>query len=299
LILNSAYFIFAILSGGYVISLNPINNVILPQNIHTTISQIYEASKVERLLGILADVGPDDLLIFDVDEVLISPADAFLRPVAWEHSYSVYTQAFTKPDGKFDHDLYSKWIRQVEVKPVNEKLPEAIKGFQNQGTRTIALTRMVPGAGPCGEVSAMEDFRFAELSNVGIDFSSACNFDYREFHFEAVNGRVPLYKKGIIYARPYKKDEVLPEFLRTLDFVPKKVWYIDNDKREVENLSHSMNKEGVPFVGIHYLDESLINRPYDLKVGLFQFEYFKRCSVWLNDLSAWNLIQKVESKTLA
>lgn len=254
--------------------------------IPTSSLERHSFSQVEDVIAILEKVQPQDLVVTDVDDLIIVLVDRILRPCSSEHFDRIFPKFFVTPTG-FDTRLYGEWITQVKVEVVNPKLVHDYQSIQQRGIKTIALTKMIPGAGPCGKVSAMEDLRENELKEIGIDFSKSFPIPQWKLPLEpSKKGRVSLFKAGILYANPHTKDVVLETFIQHIGFLPKKIWFLDNDKKQVDIVAAAVSRLGFPFVGIHYLDQKLADEECDPEIGEFQFEHFAKTEKWLDDQAA-------------
>lgn len=248
--------------------------------------QLHRVSEVEEVIRLLDGTTSEDLIVFDVDEVLITPKDRFLRPCAAEHSDPFFLKTFYPLSDQHKLRLFGEWISQVEVDIVNQKLVDALRGIQNKGVRTMGLTRMIPGPGRCGKIPSMEDFRYFELKARGIDFSQSFSIDRIELDFTPKEGRTPLFKDGILYALPYAKGEVLKSFLKQTDYHPRKILFVDNDQYQVDDVAESISALSIPYIGIQYLDKLLVEEAFDQQLGEFQFQYFEKTEIWLSDSAA-------------
>ena len=254
--------------------------------------KLFQIERVEELTTILQGVETDDLVLFDVDEVLITPRDQILRIGAARHCDPLYDKVFFPPSDVFDADLYAEWVLQTETEVINQELIHVIQGLQARSIKIIALTKMYPGAGACGKIAAMEELRFRELKKIGIDFSQSFPVDRLEFDLPPLKGRTPLFKDGIIYARPYLKREALREFLNKMNLRPKKVWFVDNEQEQINCVAKGMKELQIPYIGVQFLDRKLVNQEYDKKLGEFQFTHFATTKVWLNDNAAKALMYR-------
>jgi hypothetical protein len=249
-------------------------------------SQMHQTNSAEVVTELLADAKPGDLVVFDVDEVLITLKDRFLRinatPISDPIFFSIFTP-FTDPDKL---KLFGEWISQVEVELISDKLRDAIVDLKARGCMLMGLTSMIPGAGSAGKIPFMEDFRFNELKVRGIDFRGSFNFDRLEIDLPEKNGRKPLFKDAILYARPYSKGTVFKTFLVQQAIVPRKIWFIDNDQKHVDDVLETAKELKIPYVGIQYLDAKFATEEFDVGLGKFQFEHFQKTQIWLNDEQA-------------
>jgi len=139
------------------------------------------------------------LVLMDVDETMITMKDKFLRPSASYAMKQLFNNIFkpiTNPDNQIK---LSKYIKQTEVILMDPTVPDIIKTLQERGVKVLGFTRMIPGAGKCGEIDSMEDNRRDELLNLGIDLRNDFLPDPFVIDLIEKDGRRPFYKDGIIY----------------------------------------------------------------------------------------------------
>lgn len=217
---------------------------------------------------------------------LLRRRTSFLRVGAHHHFLPLFRRIFTPFEEPQKAELFGSWISQVEVELVSKELRDGIARLQNLGCQVIGLTNMVPGAGECGTIKSMEDFRYNELKVRGIDFSANASLKNLELDFKMKNGRAPKLENSILYARPYTKGEVLKRYLELCGDAFEKIWFVDNNRRNVDNVAGYMTEYRIPYTGIHYLDKKFSEEEYSPKLGRFQFAYFERTGKWLNDEEA-------------
>ncbi|MBS0625154.1 MAG: DUF2608 domain-containing protein [Verrucomicrobia bacterium] len=246
----------------------------------------HRTGDIEEVFQILSEADSQDLIIFDVDEVLIVPKDKILRPNAGRVCYPVFDRLFFPTSDEEKTELFGHWIHQIEVEVVHPKIVEGIWDLQEKGHKIITLTLMLPGPGPCGPIGSMEDFRFHELKERGFDFSGSLEVESLKLSLDPKHGRVPLFKNGILFSYPYPKGPSLGTFLEQIDFVPSKIWFVDNDQRNVDSVAKMAQAKNIPYVGIRYLDQKFEQEDFDEEIGLFQYDHFERTKIWLDDASA-------------
>lgn len=247
---------------------------------------------------------PNTLVIYDVDEVLISLEDKILRPcVDRDPNFkNPFYEIFYPLEDPEKTALFGEFISQAKVVLLDPKTPEYVQSIQSK-SKVIGLTRMIPGAGTCGKIKSMEEFRHNELKVLGIDFGnsfpetpfidlSASDKDYDE------KDRKAIFKQDIIYAYPHGKDKALGLFLDKIGFYPDQVIFVDDQLKNLTKVAEEMEKSGIPFIGIHYQDESLSKETFDKELGKFQYDYFIKNKIWLSDAQARKIHQKQKDSTV-
>lgn len=262
------------------------------RNAMIALSYTFTTHSAPDVIWHISQATEDDLVVFDVDEVLIAPKDKFLRPSANSLSLRVYADTFFNEKDELNKERYGEWVSQFKIEPVNVELIQAIHALQAKRIKCIALTRMYPGVGPCGKIEAMEDKRVDDLKAIGVDFRGV--FPKRvELDFAPREGYTPLFQDGILYSRPYFKGEVLVAFLNKMDLHPRKIWFIDNEELQVQIVGKSVAETSSAYCGIHYLDQSLVNEPFDVTIGEYQFAHFIETNEWLDDEAATKACAKL------
>jgi len=260
--------------------------------VRKTKSKIISADNFIHVEKILEQIGLNDnekvenvLVILDVDETMITMKDKFLRPSAYIYNEDMYDKIFfplTDPDKCLK---YSHFITQAETDVVHERVPTVIKNLQNRQIKVLGLTSMIPGAGKCGIIKSMEDFRRKELLKCGIDLKNEFLPKKIVLDFEKKEGRVPMYKDGIMYASPYSKGNVLTEMMLKhmthLDI--KKIYFVDDYDKQIKDIFNTCHKLGVECVCIHYDDKEINYEKFDINFGMYQFDYFVKNNKWLDD----------------
>lgn len=261
---------------------------------------VEDFSEIQKILTHECLVKSDNniLVLFDVDETMITMRDKFLRPSARKdcaHIFYDVCTPITDPDKALK---FSTLIAHAKTELVDHKIPNTIKSLQDYHIIVLGLTRMIPGAGKCGIIDAMEDFRQNELLDVGIDLSNKYLPNYIDLNFESKNNRKPIYKNGIIYAMPYSKGEVLSKILKNhmSHLNIKKIYFIDDSEHQINDIFDTCYGLGIECVCIHYVDKKINNETYDKEFGEYQFDCLKKHNTWLDD-SKHEMFLKLKNKS--
>ncbi len=230
------------------------------------------------------------LVVFDVDGVLITFKDQILRPsVELDRNFeNPFYKAFFPEEDSDKQCNYGHMISTAKVEALDACIPQHIRALQQRAT-VMALTSMFPGPGKCGVVERMEDLRFNELFELGIDFSDTFK-EHAPITWDVPNTRActrnPLFEKGILYARPLRKGKILGMLIDEVGFEPDKVLFIDDSLFNVQSVETELKERAIEFHGIHFDDELLRNEKFDKALGLFQYDYLTKHHEWLDDNQA-------------
>lgn len=256
----------------------------------TTTSQ-YLMKSVDSYLSIFEEVekaDPETLLVFDVDETLITFKDAVLRDYAKpmrESLAATYIQSMSKEEY---HDYRSIIMQECEWQIVEEALPSLFKKIHEKELFVIGLTAMKHG--PFGRVSSMQKWRKQQLEELNFQFRSPIALEEKEFsQFEK---EPPYYYQGILCSGSHPKGAVLEAFLKELPHPPKKVIFCDDLQDRVASVVESMKKNKIAVTGYHYTGSKKLDRNPDPIVAKFQLTYLFKNKKWLSEKKSQEFIQQ-------
>jgi hypothetical protein len=227
---------------------------------------------------------PDTLVVFDVDDVLITYKDLVLRPCG----------ACFRPVSWSDIDpneipyLMSIMLGTAQRMLVEPAIPQLIKELQDRGVKTIALT--AARTGKFGVIENAEDWRVNVLKQFNIDFSiSIPQKQIIYFDDEGKNeSDYSLFKNGIIFLGNEKqtKGDLLVRFLKQVQLKPRKVFFIDDKMSNVIPVEAALRQYGIPFQGYHYKGVEMLPGKLDVQGAEVQFACLRKDHKWLSDLEA-------------
>ncbi len=235
---------------------------------------------------------PKTLVIFDIDETLITPADILLKPIGgnfkgWE---------MIKPDESEQFTNYlSIMLSSTNYILVDNEAPSVIQRLPQKGVFAMGLTACSTGS--VGVIQSMEKWRIDQLKAVGIDFSP---FFDEEFIFSDLvddRSRPPLFKNGILFTGDFQapqqstKGQLFDVFLDRISWKPEQIVFIDDDKKHLDAMLQEMNRRGIP------LQRYLIVKPspqLDEKVAQLQLQTLLDSNKWVSDKEAKKFLQMLQ-----
>lgn len=252
---------------------------------------ILHITNFQELYNILSQINKNDktLVLFDVDETLITMKDKILRPIANKTISETFATIFLPLTDPNKQIKFGHYISQAQTTLMHPDMPKLINVVKSKNIKTFALTRMRPGAGKCGIVDSMEHLRFNELLKHGIDFRNTILDSHIVFELPVLKDRSSIYKDGIIYASPHKKSTVFEEIIKILKLSGhdiKTVYFVDDKRKFVEDVANSCKKLNIDYIGLHYVDHDVNNElltEKDIEFGMFQFKHFNETYIWLDD----------------
>jgi hypothetical protein len=165
-----------------------------------------EALTVRDVKSHLSDLERQAVIFLDVDDTLITPISKVFRV------HSPYRTLID--DLKKDRDqipyferILSRWRLQRQVQLVSEDWLCFINDFKAQFP-LYALTKME--SGPLGDILSMEEWRYAELSSKGMEFTPTYGGKEKEILLSSPSMTYEgTFYKGIFSTGSFNKSEVV------------------------------------------------------------------------------------------
>jgi hypothetical protein len=248
--------------------------------------QIYKLEQIQDHIG--RDL-EDVLVIFDVDDVLVTSKDAFIHPECNAIFKKIVRRELAKATTPEEKEKFecclSISLLKSERSLVEASTPDLIRQIQKAGVKTIALTSCPTGK--FGIVPKVEHWRIDQLQKLGIDFSGSFaaldGTSFSEVPQKEVPCAHPLFEKGILFSYGYSKGEVLEAFLARAKWKPSKIIFVDDLLENHQSLHQCSQTLGVPFLGFHYLGAELSPEKIDVDLIEFQFNHLMQHQEWLSD----------------
>ena len=98
-------------------------------------------------------------------------------------------------------------------------------------------------------------------------------------------------QKGILFSTHYTKGGALECFLETIQWKPRRIIFVDDSKKRVENVADTCKKLGINFMGLHYTRAKKISQPIDRALARFQVDYLMDHERWMSDEEAGALMK--------
>lgn len=222
--------------------------------------------------------GSDTLVLFDVDETLIQPEDAYLM-----NEHTIEGQRFREsliknhPEIKNWEELQGIMLLEAKRPLIEPHIAQTISRLKEKGTTVMALTAM--NTGPYEHVGSLEAWRHAHLRSLGfIGSFSTCQFFLSGFK------RKPVFFKGIIATDLEDKGAVFGAVLDHLSLSPRRVIFFDDTLDFLLSLRTECLKRGITFQGYHYL--GCTRKSWNQPLFMKQAQHLITHKHWLDDHTA-------------
>jgi hypothetical protein len=165
-------------------------------------------------------------------------------------------------------DAYPDWIKTQQVCaviPLEEDFVPSLIALQSRGVVVMGLTHRQP---------SVAQSTVSQVASLGFDFiKTAPSKD----SFVVPAASAALYLQGILFVGDYnKKGDVFPPFLSMIGKSPKKVVFIDDKRKNVEELEQALAKCGIEYIGIHYRAIEQSKPIYSPELAQYQYQFLDR-----------------------
>ena len=245
-------------------------------------AEIIEVQNAKEILKYTTDLTQNDLISFDVKNVLFEPKDLMLRPNNRKELKDYFLQLEQELGKEEASRLDSILTASYEPILVDDDMPFVVRELQKRGVRVIALT-----SGRIGKhfgIESREDLRITRLKRLGFDFSTTFpNFPEIRFYDQDKETHF-TFKSGILFTARVSKGKVIPVFLNSTKFKPLKIVHVDNVMKKLIAVRDFCAKNNIEFLGLHFTKSYLKDTKIDKALSDKKFEILKKEKRWSSDL---------------
>jgi hypothetical protein len=232
-----------------------------------TQAKILELSQV---INVINFIDQDTWLLVDLDNTLFEAKQA-LGHANWFYDEidKRMQQGMSKEEAI--KDAYPLWIKVQEicpVKPMESSFIILLKELQKRGHVIMGLTHRQP---------SVASATIRQVNSLEIDFKETAP---SKENFSIPAATPALYTDGILFVGDYnKKGTVFLPFLSIIQKLPKKIVFIDDKRKNVEELEQALAENfpnEIQYVGIHYTAYEHVKPVYDRKIAEFQAKFLDK-----------------------
>lgn len=251
--------------------------------------QINYYSQVQEVFD---NCGKNSLIVFDIDDTLITAQDAFANDV-WFPWYFKIIAGIKYPKIIFDKEKI-EYIASIVVKNATRYVFDTdiiniIKELQDKNIPVIALSYMKNG--PVGIIENLPEWRANILKNLGISFSNK----YPDTIFTKLPQKYnnyPCLYNGILCTNKEPKGLTLGAFLDYYNLKPDKIIFFDDMTDNLVSVKKECQKRKINFMGFQVMGAQLTKPAWNNKRALLQLDFLIKHEQWLTDEVANKIINK-------
>ncbi|KKP22564.1 MAG: hypothetical protein SZ59_C0005G0029 [candidate division TM6 bacterium GW2011_GWF2_28_16] len=256
---------------------------------NTNFPKINSYSQVKELFD---HCDKNSLIIFDIDDTLITSQDAFANDVLFPWYFKIIA-GIKYPKIIFDKEkieYIASIVVQNSVRYVfDPDIVNIIKNLQNKNIPVIALSYMK--AGTVGIIKNLPEWRANMLNNLDINFTSK----YPDIIFKKLPQKYnnyPCLYKGILCTNEESKGLTLGAFLDCYNLNPDKIIFFDDMKDNLVSVKKECQKRKINFMGFQVTGVQLKRPVWNTKRALLQLDFLIEHEQWIPDEVANKIINK-------
>lgn len=161
-------------------------------------------------------------------------------------------------------DAYPGWVKTQKicrVKPLESHFVSILLKLQDQEIVIMGLTHRQP---------SVVESTIQQVASLKFDFLKTAP---SQNTFTIPADKPPLYSQGILFVGDYnKKIDVFKLFLTEIKKNPKKIVFIDDKRKNVDELE-ALTEYGIEYIGVHYTAIEYAKPVYDRDLAEFQSKF--------------------------
>jgi len=252
-------------------------------------AQIIEITDAQDILPYTQDLNEQDLVSFDVKNVLFYPKDAIFHPNHAQKRKEYLDNLRKQVTEEEFIKLNDIMVYSHDPELVDQNIPLVIKDIQKRNIKVIALT-----SGRLGSYQGSknkEQTRIDRLKKLSIDFSSSfSNIKTIELYDEQ-HKLFSVFNEGVLFANRSEKGHVIKKFLNSVHFKPQTIVHIDNSRTKLQSMQKFCNKYDINFIGLHFIKIYQTTPAFNKKINDFKFKMLQENHTWISDEYAELLIK--------
>ncbi|XVN43069.1 MAG: DUF2608 domain-containing protein [Candidatus Rickettsia vulgarisii] len=247
-------------------------------------SKIDKVSDFIQISETVNNACQDNLVLFDVDDVLIMDKDEYRLTHPIRHQWRLAAkERLTRQER---HHLASIIFEKRLVRLVDPHISDILNLLWSRQIPTMALTKLYTGK--FGVIEDFTEWRLNELKSMNIDFRKSTPIIDEMLITEAelnIGGGMPTVKEGVILTADVNKGKVLENILHKKKYYPKKIIFVDDILGNLEDISIMCSNLKIDFHGFEYIGASLVPElELDHESEKIRFEILEKEYRWVPDL---------------
>lgn len=245
-----------------------------------------ENFEIETMDDIYSHITKECLVIFDIDNTLLEPAQELGNDQWFYARLNYYKKKGLNHTIALDKAL-SEWhsIQNVtKVTPVENHTYSIVASLQDKGQTIMGLTTRGLG---------LSTRTIEQLHCLNFDLTKTAPTSHEIFFW---NGQGVLFKGGVLFTAGTHKGKALKKFLDQIGYKPKKIVFINDKASHLKDVEEFCTARNIPFAGLRYghLDKKVKNFRED--IAQIQWEQFGKI---ISDQEALEILNKNNLSTIA
>jgi len=243
-------------------------------------SQILSTNDLRDIESLIDQSNENTLVLWDVDQTLITPEGSIFKP-KWDALLDQWLGGKKMMTDKAGNKRYvfRELMMSVPHSVVDSGVYPLIEKIKKKQIPMLAFTAAV--SGKVGKTDSFIDWRIDELKKFGFDFShSFPNIDTLNLSKDPNLQFPPVYKSGVLVTSLHEKGPVLIDFLKAIQWMPRKIIFVDDQLNNVHSVIKSLEGQ-VEVIGVHYTAVSEFPCELNEESAHFQVDHFLKTGEWV------------------
>lgn len=232
-------------------------------------------------------VDKDSLILLDIDNTVIQLSQTLGTPEWFSDYYKKISASGRAKDDAMQETLkiYLRVNEVSEAKAVDERTVELIQKLQKAGVPILGLT---------SRDDAMLKTTIRQLKSANVNFNMG-RFQNYELKLQA--GERSKVQKGIIFAGGKNKGVCLNEFFNATHWKPKRVIFVDDQLKAVQEVEIALLNTHIDYLGLRYsfLDNKV--KKLNSNISEIQLEYLNNTGKIISDEAALQILKHKQKPT--
>jgi hypothetical protein len=265
----------------------------------------------------LLDSDSESLILFDIDETLITASSKILRPSVIHYNRSIINnllyeaqQNLTEPLTEHSIDQLNRELFLNEPYMVTEpSLSTLIKNLQKKytvlGITEVSKNLLNPQLQEELESPTVSQWRYDILKRIGIDFNTPRTKSIVKeqgldayyyinplvlYYNDGKNDYFPLLYQGIFFTDGLSKGKALELLLKKTTLTPSQIFFFDDNKDHVESVAPIIKGYKIPFKGYIYISAHTMSASLDENIARVQLTHLIQNKKWISEKEAQDFL---------
>lgn len=238
--------------------------------------------EIKRMDEIMEAITLDTLVVFDLDNTIMESSQTLGSDQWFDHRVGQLKKiGFSTEDALKSAAKDWQSINAVGyVQLVERETPSIIAEIQDLGIPTLGLT---------ARQASFADHSLRQLRQLEVPLHRRT---VSKDTITLPGHDVALFKRGLLSVGGNNKGTMLLSFLKRIGYTPRRIVFVDDKQKNVENVDEALTGNYVASFAFRYGAADWKVKNFNARLADFQFDYFKRTGTVLSDAKAKALMPR-------
>ncbi len=228
--------------------------------VFTAFQAYAEVKETKFIKDALQNTKAEDIIILDIDNTILEPMQTLGSDQWFGYLVKKFRKEGLSQDRAIDEAI-KNWLkvqRVTKVQPVEISTPKLIKSVQLKGAIVIGLTA-----------------RPVDLKKTTIKQLKSVNIQFKSYGFIYSGDQTVDFHGGVLFVGPKNnKGIILSQFFKNMGIKPKRLIFVDDKKKHVNNMDEVFSKIGLTNINFRYSAADEKVKSFSQEIAEIQWKYF-------------------------